>query len=79
MPETENGQKRSLSKELTTSLNKDGRFVYYPEMDYRVNKGDSHRVSQFDFFDIRWMIQISVFVWLWSCRRCICSGMQRAT
>ncbi len=42
--------KRSLSKELTTSLNKDGRFVYYPEMDYRVNKGDSHRVSQFDFF-----------------------------
>lgn len=52
MPETENGQKRSLSKELTTSLNKDGRFVYYPEMDYRVNKGDSHRVSQFDFFDM---------------------------
>lgn len=49
MPETENGQKRSLSKELTTSLNKDGRFIYYPEMDYRVNKGDSHRVSQFDF------------------------------
>ncbi len=42
----------SLAKRIMAALGGDGRFQYYPGMDYRVNKDESKPINTFAFYDL---------------------------
>lgn len=42
----------SLAQKIQAALSDDGRFQYYPQMDYRVNKDESKSINQFAFYDL---------------------------
>ena len=50
-------QKKSLAKTMMEALSSDGRFFYYTEKDYRVNKDESKSISQFAFYDLAHKIE----------------------
>lgn len=41
-----------LAEQMMQALVSDNRFLYYPEMDYRINKDECRSISQFAFFDL---------------------------